>query len=81
MKQRLIMMIESYTNREIISTKLLLKHDPRNKTNFHEYIDDQENFILVALTINDKMIGGFSSGALSKKTICYQPSFLFSIGS
>lgn len=62
----------------IIRTRLLYKFDTKNKTNFHEYIDNQYNLLLIAKTVDDAYIVGYYSGKYCE-SIMTDPGLLISL--
>ena len=59
--------------------KRLYKKDPLNKTNFHQYIDNNEDILMVVLLKNSYVVGGYScepinSGANSGTGFIYSLS-------
>lgn len=63
-----------------MSTRLLFRFDPLNSTNFHRYIDQKENLLLVVELQNGYKIGGYCRGALERgKPNMSGKGFLFSL--
>jgi hypothetical protein len=53
-------MIELNNKQRILKTKLLYKYDKINKVNFHQYVDNHPNIILLIRTASGRLVGGFS---------------------
>lgn len=65
-KERLMYHLESYASTRIKATNLVYKFDPRNKSNFHLYLDEVKNLILVIKT-DSAIIAGFYPGVYKDK--------------
>lgn len=50
LKDRLVDHLETYVQSRIVRTDLLYKFDPRNKNNFHLYLDNHKSLALVIKT-------------------------------
>lgn len=59
-KQFLVNQIEFYMNRTICRTKNLYQFDPLNKVNFHSYIDNCPNIVVVIRTSSGFLLAAFS---------------------
>lgn len=57
-KEYIVSVIEKRLNRKIASTRLVYRYDTLNKTNFHKYIDNQEQLVIVI-----KLLNGFMPAA------------------
>lgn len=53
-------MVQEYTKKDVINSKLLFKFDKINKSNFHHYIDNHPNVIVIIKTITGYFLAGFS---------------------
>lgn len=53
----------------INSTRLLYRYDPRNKTNFHEYIDGVEGLALIVKSKRGFLFGGYYSGKIEPEQV------------
>lgn len=71
-------MIEDYTKKPIISSRLLYKHDPLNATNIHKYIDEKPGLLCVARTKN-AVVAGFYPGALRDRAILNEGGLIISV--
>jgi hypothetical protein len=60
-RTRLISHIDSYMNNRIIKTIFLCKHDPKNLTNVHQYIDNKRGLVCIIKT-EKAIVAGFYSG-------------------
>jgi hypothetical protein len=49
---------------KITQTKPVYRWDPLNKTNFHRYIDNRPNLLLIAKTVNGYIFAGFSESSI-----------------
>lgn len=58
--------IKTFTNNNVLESKLLYKYDTRNTLNFHNFVDHKENMLIVIRLINNITVGGFSCYPLSK---------------
>lgn len=65
-KSRLINMIKDYCYCQPLQFKLLYKHQKFQQSNFHEYIDNKSNFLILIRLINNNVIGGFCPYPLAK---------------
>ena len=74
----MLKLLAEETGQSIYKTKLLYKHDPLNKTNFHKYIDNVES-ILVVVQTKSAIVGGFYAGQVGEKEPIKGNAFLFSI--
>lgn len=52
--------LEKKKGRQVKSLKLLLKKDPLVKYNFHQYLDDKEDVLVVAHLKNNYVVGGYT---------------------
>ena len=57
---------------------MIFKLDPLNPTNFHKYIDNIENLLVVVQTKNT-IIGAFYAGCFGEKEPSKKDAFLFSL--
>lgn len=53
--------VEFFSKKVIKSSKILYRYDEKNLTNFHSYIDNYENILLVVELLNGRFICAFSS--------------------
>jgi hypothetical protein len=60
-------------------TRLLYRLDPLNKTNFHSYIDNHPNFLLVVQLANNFLFAAFSQGPLIPKTASDKDGVILSL--
>ena len=61
-----------------IQFSLLYKYNPYFQSNFHNYIDNKQNLLLIVRLANDVVIGGFSAQPLCKGFMG-KNGFLFSL--
>jgi hypothetical protein len=73
--------IEELTRLKISQTKLLYHWDPLNKTNFHRYIDDHPNLLLIAKTVNGYTFAGFSESSIRSDGIASDQGIIVSLTS
>lgn len=59
-------------------SKLLCRLDPLNKTNFHRYIDNTPNLLMLVELKNGKILGGFSLTPFYKN-VKGEDSLIFSV--
>ena len=60
-------------------TNLVFTYDPRNKTSFHEYLDNKSNLLCVIRAVNGTYLAAYYSGVYKEKTIMNEPSLLISL--
>ena len=79
-KKSLVKIVNSYhENRQVVSgTKLLYRFDSQNSSDFHKYIDNVDNILVVVETKNT-IIGGYYAGSIGEKEPSGKASFLFSV--
>lgn len=76
----MVKVIEENTLKKIAKTKLLYRYDPQNPTNFHGYIDNNPNIVLLLkLKPNNYLIAGFTEWGLKEGEINKGPGFLSSL--
>jgi hypothetical protein len=57
----------------------LYKYDTINLENFHKYIDEKKNFVLLIKLVNNKLIACYSEGALEKNKNLDKDGLLISL--
>ncbi len=63
-KQLLKESIEEECSARIIKSRLIYRHDPINKANFHLYIDNLENLVVIIKLANGHFVAGFTEDSL-----------------
>ena len=66
-------------NKMIIKTRLLFKLDLNNKTNFHTYIDNKPNIVVVIKLSNEYFVAGFSQVAFVPKSTARGEAMILSL--
>lgn len=61
-KEFLLQILEKRLRCKIAKTRLLYKYDPLNKTNWHRYIDNRDNLVLVVKLANGNAVAAWSEG-------------------
>lgn len=64
---------------KIKKTKLIYKFDPRNRTNFHQYIDNLNHLVLIIKTKNGVLLAGWSEGSFYPKMQSKKNGIIFSL--
>lgn len=63
----------------VAKTNLVFTYDPRNKTSFHEYIDNKSNLLCVVKSEKGVFMATYYSGAYKENTIMNEPALLISL--
>jgi len=71
-------MIGDYTKSHPIQFKLLYKHQPFIQPNFHSYIDNRTNFMILIRLVNNVVIGGFCPYPMAKSSYS-KAGFIFNL--
>jgi len=58
-KEFLLDMIERQTRKRITSTMLVYRYDELNKVNFHKYIDNKEQLVVIIKLINGNVLAAW----------------------
>lgn len=78
-KKTLIKQIELKSKNKIAKTQIIYAYDPKNPTNFHNYIDNVSGLTLIVKTTNGIIVAGYYSGNYNDKEILSDFSLLMSL--
>ena len=71
--------MEKFTKQNVMGSSLLYRMDLLNPTNFHKYIDNHPNLLIVVKLKNEFMLAVFHEDAISNKMISNQKGLIFSL--
>ena len=71
--------MQAYTNMKILKTKIIYEFDSLNKANFHNYIDQVEDIMVIIKTSSGYLLGCYSNSPISPKTTAQSKGCLISI--
>jgi hypothetical protein len=66
-------------NRSILKTKLIYRFDPYNKVNFHNYIDNCSNLVVIVRTSCGYYLAGFTEDAFYPKVSANDAGLIVSL--
>ncbi len=78
-KEYIVSVIEKRLNRKIASTRLVYRYDTLNKTNFHKYIDNQEQLVIIIKLLNGFMLAAWTEGSFTPKMSSKKDGLIFSL--
>ena len=79
MKEFLLSSLEERTNSKVKGTRLVYRWDPKNKVNFHKYIDKVGQLVVIVRLINGYTIAAWSEGGFSPSTTPSHDGLLLSL--
>lgn len=65
--------------RKIKGSKLIYKYDALNKVNFHKYIDNKSQIVVIVKLKNGKIVGAWSEGSFQPKMVSDKDGLIFSL--
>lgn len=78
-KQYLLQQIEEYLGLKVSRTRVVYRYDPYNKANFHLYIDNTPNLLLLLKTSNGSYLAAFTVSEISPNTPARDRGLLMSL--
>ena len=64
--------------RRIVATRLIYQYDVLNRMNFHKYIDNKEQLVIVIKLVNGNVLGAWTEGSFFSKMVSEKDGVIFS---
>jgi len=71
--------LENRIRGKIKATKLVYAFDSLNKSNFHKYIDNKVQIVVLVKLINGYIVGAWSEGSFQPKMVSEKDGLIFSL--